>query len=146
MLHPSIRESYLHSRITPDNIHEWTDRVIEEHCKRIGITKASLRARSGRNLAKKHGEVNLSLHRQILALYFDERLPVTKKTLGPKLGYQNHTNVIYNIGKAKRLLFEGKKEYLEEFDKLKAYADKITPELDFYQKKGGWFIFSKDEL
>lgn len=109
------------------------------------MPRSALSRKCGRNLAKKHGEVNLSLHRQLLALYLDERLPITKLRVGPYLGYTNHTNVLYNIGKAKQALFKGKEGYILEYNKLKDFADKITPELDFYQRRDGKFVFTKDD-
>lgn len=121
------------------------EKVISLHCSRLGISRAALRARRGRNLAKKFGDVNLSLHRQILALYLEERLPVSKKRMAPELGYKSHINVLYNIQKAKHAVFNKVEEYVREYEQLRSHADKITPELDFFQKRGGGFIFSNED-
>jgi len=121
------------------------DKVISTHCNRLGITKSALRAKKGRNLAKKFGDLNLSLHRQILALYLEERLPVSKKRIAPELGYTSHFNILYNIKKAKKAVFEKHEQYVKEYEELRNHADKITPELDFFQKKGGVFIFSNED-
>ena len=95
------------------------------HCKRHNLEPEWFYKKWGNKVAKVYNNHHIDWHRQILCLYIKDNVKITDLELAKILGYRDHTTVIYNLRKFRKLFIENNDVIHERYADIASWADTL---------------------
>lgn len=104
---------------------ELAHKVFETHCERHKLDQEWFFKKWGNKVAKVYNGQHIDWHRQILCLYIKDNIKITDTELAKILGYRDHTTVVYNLKKFRKLFIENNDVIHERYAEIAEWADPL---------------------